>query len=449
MSDTSTSGAGGAAPGWYADPYNPQQLRWWSGTTWTDHVSPAAAPAAAAEAAAQPAAQEPVVQEPAVQQPAVQQPVVQQPVVQEPAVQQPAVQQPVFQQPVVQQPVVEQPAAQQPVQDAGFPEDSLPSRRALRDAAAEPAQEYSAPAAAAPVAAAPAAAQPVTAQPVTPEPVAPSAWNQPSLQPTESYQAPVQNAWNQPVQDEQPAQPVQAAQPGYTEAPAAEAPAWGAPADSAPQSFQIPPAYQAPGTAPAQPAAPASGLDSLFGAPATASAPLAPADIAPAAPATSTPAEEPASADGSQWGLVASGRRDRAAAKPSSSSTAWVWIIAISPLLAAGAVGYLLHTNGNVFDTSNWMFLAALAAPYLLVVLFAVADRSRLAALGHENPASWTWAALTAPVYLIARAGVIRREMGGGGVPLIVWAICIVLSIVGFLGFGLVTHEPLLAGLPG
>jgi hypothetical protein len=78
-----------------------------------------------------------------------------------------------------------------------------------------------------------------------------------------------------------------------------------------------------------------------------------------------------------------------------------------------------------------------------------VADRSRLAALGHEDPATWAWSALTAPVYLIARANVIRREMGGGGVPLIIWAVCVVLAIVGFVGFGLIEHHPLLAGLPG
>jgi hypothetical protein len=155
----------------------------------------------------------------------------------------------------------------------------------------------------------------------------------------------------------------------------------------------------------------------------------------------------PATSDGPQWGLVHNSRRSDAARRPESASTAWVWIIAISPLIAAGAIGYVLYPHG--LDFSNWMLQAAAAAPYILVLLFAVADRSRLSALGHENPATWAWAVLTAPVYLIARANVIRREMGGGGIPLIIWAVCVVLAIVGFVAFGLIEHHPLLAGLPG
>ncbi|MDQ1542403.1 MAG: hypothetical protein QOK08_41, partial [Actinomycetota bacterium] len=52
------------------------------------------------------------------------------------------------------------------------------------------------------------------------------------------------------------------------------------------------------------------------------------------------------------------------------------------------------------------MLVVALVVPYLLVLLFAVADRSRLVILGFEAPLPWAWAALTAPVYLIMRAGV-------------------------------------------
>ena len=47
------------AQGWYTDPHNASQLRWWDGTAWTDHTHPpagetaaAAAPAAQAEPAA-------------------------------------------------------------------------------------------------------------------------------------------------------------------------------------------------------------------------------------------------------------------------------------------------------------------------------------------------------------------------------------------------------------
>ncbi len=43
------------APGWYEDPTDPLQQRYWDGTTWTDHVAPRpVAPAAAPPAAAMP-----------------------------------------------------------------------------------------------------------------------------------------------------------------------------------------------------------------------------------------------------------------------------------------------------------------------------------------------------------------------------------------------------------
>ena len=41
------------APGWYADPQNASQQRWWDGTRWTEHVqgTPQAQPAAASAVA--------------------------------------------------------------------------------------------------------------------------------------------------------------------------------------------------------------------------------------------------------------------------------------------------------------------------------------------------------------------------------------------------------------
>ncbi len=35
------------APGWYADPSNPAQVRWWDGVAWSPHTQPLAAPAPA------------------------------------------------------------------------------------------------------------------------------------------------------------------------------------------------------------------------------------------------------------------------------------------------------------------------------------------------------------------------------------------------------------------
>ncbi|MDQ6797059.1 MAG: DUF4328 domain-containing protein [Actinomycetota bacterium] len=39
---------GGAPAGWYPDPWQPSQRRWWDGTAWTGYVAPPTAPVAAA-----------------------------------------------------------------------------------------------------------------------------------------------------------------------------------------------------------------------------------------------------------------------------------------------------------------------------------------------------------------------------------------------------------------
>lgn len=52
MSDTSTPLP---APGWYSDPQNNTQLRYWDGTKWTDQVRPMITDQRSGEIAAQPA----------------------------------------------------------------------------------------------------------------------------------------------------------------------------------------------------------------------------------------------------------------------------------------------------------------------------------------------------------------------------------------------------------
>lgn len=44
---------GAAAPGWYADPSAPTQLRWWDGTKWTDQTQPLVSEQAPGEIGAQ------------------------------------------------------------------------------------------------------------------------------------------------------------------------------------------------------------------------------------------------------------------------------------------------------------------------------------------------------------------------------------------------------------
>jgi hypothetical protein len=459
VSQTTASGAGGsAAPGWYTDPHDPSQLRWWSGEAWTEHVSggapaqpvagqpvvqsgtdplpsrralrdPATEASEAAEAAlqaqqaaqlaqAQQAAQ--AQQEAQAQQAAQAQLVAQQAQLAAQQAAQAAAQPPVPQ--VASQP--SPPAPTLPVEPRSFleqagyaPLDSAPadpngwnSAQAQQQAPAQVAPQQFAPQQLAPQQVAP---QQVAPQQVAPGPVAPSqpvqplqasAWDQAAQQVNEfSGLTPGQNQWNQP----------------------------GAPASPGQQG------WDAPGTA--APAAGGDGIDALFGA-------------APATPSTDA-AADPAAAG---WGLSPSGprsdqgsrRRDAEAAAPETagSSTFWSWLIAISPILAAASIGYVLVSTGYVL--SGWPIEAAVAAPYLLVLLFALADRSALQGLGHSAPRSPGWALLSAPVYLIVRASETRREDGSGTLLTLVWFFSVLVGIGGFVGYGLLTHHALIAGLP-
>ena len=224
--------------------------------------------------------------------------------------------------------------------------------------------------------------QAAPAQPI--QPAAPNAWNQP-LQPTQPATPAQANAWSQPAQPTQPG--------------------WGAPTE------------------------PSNDLDSLFATP---------------TPETGNPDSQPG-----QWGLSPSNSDDAGRdpeAEVSGSSTFWGWLIAISPILAAGAVTYVLLSTSSTL--TDWPFLAALAAPYLLVVLFAVADRAVLIQLGHSQPRSPAWALLSAPVYLIVRAGETRAEDGSGTALTLAWFVSVLVAIGGIVGYGFLTGHALIAGLP-
>jgi hypothetical protein len=226
-------------------------------------------------------------------------------------------------------------------------------------------------------------------------PAQPNAWNQPELPPVvqpASLAPGGPTGWGQPVQ-----------------------PTWGAP------------------VAPA--ASTADGLDSLFGAPT----------------ATQAPAQAPAvDTQPGQWGLTPTTGGDQETRRRgqdiAGSSTFWAWLIAISPILAAGSIAYVLLTTKSAL--TSWPFEAAVAAPYLLVLLFALADRSALLQLGHEEPRSPAWALATAPIYLIQRASETRRADGSGTALTLVWFASFIVAVGGIVGYGLLTHQALITGLP-
>jgi Protein of unknown function (DUF2510) len=458
VSLTSAAGSGGAVtPGWYTDPHDPRQLRWWSGEGWTEHVSPAAGEPQATQATqaqevpaqatpAQSAQDVPLPSRRALRDPATEASEAAEAALAAQAAQQQA--QAAQEAVAAQQAQAAQQqaaAAQQAQQQAGYDaQQSTQSQNVAPVAAGQP----SAPIPTLPVAttsfleqqgyaplggAAPADAN-GWSQPAQPaQPVQPAQ----SLPPVETAQP---NAWNQPLQPvgpaqpAQPIQPIQPAQPAQTLPPVetAQPNAWNQPVQ--PPSSQ-PTAWNQP-LQPVQPEQPVwgapttGGVDNLFGS----------------ASADQTAAQNPQE---SQWGLTptdADATSRRRTDEVSGSSSVWSWLIAISPLLAAGAITYVLLAVKPAL--TDWPFEAAVAAPYLLVLLFALADRAVLLRLGHSQPRSPAWALLTAPVYLIARAGETRREDGSGTALTLVWFVSFVVAVVGIVGYGLLTHQALIVGLP-
>ena len=483
MSLNSATGGGSVTPGWYTDPHDPRQLRWWSGEGWTEHVSPGAAPVAAQPVAAEPA--------------------------------------------VASAPVASAPVAAGQDQDA-----PLPSRRALRDPSAEandataaaeaalaaqaahqqaqhPDPQAQASAASLPAAyAAPQATQ-LPSAPVPTLPVAPTSFleqqgytplevGSPSTS-TTTPAATGSNLWGVPaapqsvasapqafpaVQDpavqiptgQIPAAQIPSVQTPAVQTPAVQTPAVQTPAAQTPAA-QVPPVGTAQPTAwnqpvqpeqppipaqpnawnqpvsPVQPLAPAQPAAQGWGAPAAATGGMDSLfGTAPSDPLAGQGAQVGQNPQATQWGLTPTdgdprgGQQADAVPGVAGSSTFWAWLIAISPILAAGSITYVLLATKSAL--TSWQFEAAVAAPFLLVLLFALADRSALLTLGHTQPRSPAWALLSAPVYLIVRAAETRREDGTGTVLTLAWFFSFIVAVAGIVGYGLLTHHALIAGLP-
>jgi len=250
--------------------------------------------------------------------------------------------------------------AEAPPAEAHSPIGSLPSRRELRARTAAPADDHGAPASAAPA--------------------APSA----------------------PTPDPGPA-PLPNRASTSTPAP-----------DAAPSAFDWLPGGAALGTG--VPAA-SSPTAAPF-APTSAPAPAAPVQSSPTGPVSTTNvwAQEPASV------AVVDDLYSTAATRKATTSG---WFIAVMPLLAAilsiaavkGAENYPRY-----LPFEWWMLVGGvLAVLYLVTILLAVADRSKLDWAGYHRPAHWAWAILTAPVYLLVRTIAAKRETGRNSALLWVW----------------------------
>ncbi|WP_185203407.1 DUF2510 domain-containing protein [Glaciihabitans sp. INWT7] len=122
--------------------------------------------------------------------------------------------------------------------------------------------------------------------------------------------------------------------------------------------------------------------------------------------------------------------------------TAPVWIIALVPLLLL--VFSLLLLLGFGSSLNMWVTPAIWGISYLAVVILAITDRAALGRAGYEHRASWAWALLTAPVYLLARSMSLSKVGPLGFAPVLVWAALGILQI----GSVLVVPGLIISALP-
>ena len=122
--------------------------------------------------------------------------------------------------------------------------------------------------------------------------------------------------------------------------------------------------------------------------------------------------------------------------------TAQVWIIALVPLLLL--VLSLLLLLGFGSSLNMWVTPAMWAISYIVVVILAIADRAALGRAGYEHRASWAWALLTAPIYLLARSMSLAKVGPLGFAPVLVWAALGILQI----GSVLVVPGLIISALP-
>ena len=117
-------------------------------------------------------------------------------------------------------------------------------------------------------------------------------------------------------------------------------------------------------------------------------------------------------------------------------STGPIWAMALLPVIML-VLGLLFLLSGGAGKLSPIFAGVIVGGPYLLAIILAVADRTALQKLGYEHTASWAWAILGAPAYLIVRLASVVRETGRGFGPLLTWiatALLMVVSVIAVPG---------------
>jgi Protein of unknown function (DUF2510) len=111
-----------------------------------------------------------------------------------------------------------------------------------------------------------------------------------------------------------------------------------------------------------------------------------------------------------------------------STNTLGGWVVALLPLVQLLGTLLVVSAAGSG-GTNVGVVLTILILPYFVSIPFAISDQRALKKHGYEQPASWAWVFLSAPIYLIARAIRIVMKAGNGFAPILVWGALVLLQI--------------------
>ena len=155
-------------------------------------------------------------------------------------------------------------------------------------------------------------------------------------------------------------------------------------------------------------------------------------------PTGGPPASDDGPADAESFGSISRGR----SVSRLPIYTAQVWIIALIPLLLL--VLSLLLLLGFGSNLNMWVAPTIGLLSYVTVVILAIFDRVALGRAGYEHRASWAWALLTAPIYLLTRSMSLSKVGPLGFAPVLVWTALGILQV----GSVLVVPGLIISALP-